>query len=86
METTKIIYSDAQSIGDVRFAPKADNQADISLCPLCAITGREQSQQSGLLFDDLVGACDERRRYLKAEHLGCPGVDDQLEFARLQHR
>ena len=45
METTKIIYSDAQSIGDVRFAQKADKRAEVSLCPLCAVvsTGRRNT-------------------------------------------
>jgi hypothetical protein len=32
--------------GHVRFAPKADKQADVSLSPLCAISCREQSQQA----------------------------------------
>jgi hypothetical protein len=29
----------------VRFSPKADKRADVSLSPLCAKTGREQTQQ-----------------------------------------
>jgi hypothetical protein len=33
--------------GCVRFAPKADKLADVSLCPLSAITGCERSQRNG---------------------------------------
>jgi len=40
---------------DVRFAPKADKVAGTSVCPLCAETGCEQSQQMGWLFDHFVG-------------------------------
>jgi hypothetical protein len=35
----------AAASSDVRFAPKADKQADVSLSPLCAKTGPEQMQQ-----------------------------------------
>ena len=42
--------------GHVRFAPKADKQADVSLSPLCAKSGREQTQQKMQLLDHLVGA------------------------------
>jgi transposase len=40
----------------VRFGPKADKSEDISLSPLSAISGREQSQQNLRLFDHLVCA------------------------------
>jgi hypothetical protein len=30
----------------VRFAPKADKQTIVSACPLCAMSGCEQSQQA----------------------------------------
>jgi hypothetical protein len=36
--------------------PKADKRADVSLSPLSAISGCEQSQQDHPLFDHLVGA------------------------------
>jgi hypothetical protein len=32
----------------VRFAPKADKQADVSLSQLCAISGPEQTQQHAM--------------------------------------
>jgi hypothetical protein len=35
----------------------------------CAITGREQSQQGSPLFDHLVGAGEQRWRYVQAERL-----------------
>ena len=38
------------------------------------------------LFDHLIGGGEQRRRHSKAEHPGGRGVDDQLEFRRLQHR
>src|SRR5262245_20040206 len=34
-------------------------------------------------FDHLVGAGEQRRRHLKAERLGGPNIDYQLEFGRL---
>jgi hypothetical protein len=37
----------------VRFTPKADNQADVSLSPLCATSGREQMRRIASLH--LVG-------------------------------
>jgi hypothetical protein len=40
----------------VRFAPKAEKDADVSASPLCATSGCEQSQQGSPLFDHLVGA------------------------------
>src|SRR5262249_2193836 len=36
--------------------PKSGRRADILAPPLGAITGREQTQQGSLLFDQLVGA------------------------------
>src|SRR6476619_2045176 len=51
-----------------------------------AITGREQLQQTARLFDDLVGASEQRRRHFKAERLGSFEVDDQLVLRRRLHR
>jgi hypothetical protein len=41
--------------GDVRFTPKSGHRSMRIECPLCAKSGREQSQQSNCLFDHLVG-------------------------------
>jgi hypothetical protein len=37
-------------------------------------------------FDNLVGAGEDRLRHGKAERLGGPEIDDQLEFGRLRDR
>jgi hypothetical protein len=50
----------------VRFAPKADKSADISLSPLSANSRREQVQQIPQLLDHLVGAGEQRRSSFEA--------------------
>jgi hypothetical protein len=44
----------------VRFTPKADKYQIVSVGPLCAISGSEQSQQTNSLFDHPVGAAKQR--------------------------
>src|SRR5262249_5116867 len=69
----------------VRFAPKADKQADVSLSPLCARTGREHMQQTMCatrLLDHLVGVLQKRLRDSEAERFRRLEVDDQLELRR----
>jgi hypothetical protein len=68
----------------VRFAPKADSQQMRSAGPLCAISGREQSQQNLRLFDHLVGA-REHASDIEAEHLGGLEVYDQFVLGRRLH-
>jgi hypothetical protein len=74
----------------VRFAPKADKRADVSLSPLCATTGREQMQQTtcanARLSDHLVGAQQERFGDRQAERLGGREIDDEVELGRLLDR
>src|SRR5215467_7504220 len=53
---------------------------------LGAITGREQMQQGSRLFDDLVGAGEQRRRNFKAEPFGGLEVDHKLILGRRLHR
>jgi hypothetical protein len=38
------------------------------VCPLCAISGCEQSPQHNALFDHLIDAGQHQRRYGDAEH------------------
>ena len=71
---------------DVRFTLKADIRADVSLSPLCAKTGCEQSQQMTQLFDHLVGAGEQRWRHFEAERSGGPEIDDEFDSGRLLHR
>jgi hypothetical protein len=69
----------------VRFAPKADKRADVSLCPLSAISGCEQSQQGRPLFDHLVGTAEQHRWDGKAERLGGLEINDEIELGGLLH-
>src|SRR5262249_9481983 len=57
-----------------------------SFATISATIGCEESQQGSRLFDDLVGAGDQRRWHVEIEQTGCLGVDDQLEPGRLQYR
>jgi hypothetical protein len=54
---------------------KADVRELASLCPLRAITGREQSQQGSPLFDHLVGKGEELCRHIEPERFGCLEID-----------
>src|SRR5262249_59338073 len=51
-----------------------------------AITGCEQSQQTRLLFDQLVGAAAQRQRHGDAERLGGLEVQEHLNFCGLLYR
>jgi hypothetical protein len=79
-----------QRLKHARFAPKADKQADVSLGPLSAITGREQMQQTTCadvtLFDHLVGASEQRWRHVEPERPGGLEVDDEFVLGRRLHR
>src|SRR5262249_23909749 len=43
----------------VRFTPESGQIADLSECPLCAISGREQMQQVAPLLNHLVGGGEQ---------------------------
>src|SRR5262245_25123186 len=70
----------------VRFTPKADKQADISLSPLCANSDLTRRSKKAALFDHLVGACEQHRRHLKAERLRGLEIDHELKLGRLLNR
>ena len=60
---------------NARFISKADidaTQTDVCFVPIADIRS---------LFDYLIGAGDERRRYGETEHPGGLGVDDQCSTA-----
>ena len=54
--------------------------------PLCAKSGREQVQQTEVLFDDPVGTAKQRYWERDAERLGSLVVEDQLDLGGLLDR
>jgi hypothetical protein len=72
---------------DVRFTPKSGHGRAALGCPLCANSRPEQVQRTEhVLLDHLIGDAEQRRRYCEAKYPRGLGVDDQLEFVRLQYR
>ena len=69
----------------VRFCPKADKRANVSVCPLCANSGLMHRSKERL-FDQLVGAAGQRQRDGDAKRLGGLEVDEQLQLRGLLHR
>jgi hypothetical protein len=69
-------------VGYVRFAPKADKWADISVCPLSANRRHMQCNKQHALFDHLVGGYEQAGRDGQAERLCRFEVDDQLGLDR----
>jgi hypothetical protein len=55
-------------------------------CPLYPQERTYAAQQTALLFDHLVRACDERGRHREAECLGCFEIDHQLVLSGRLHR
>ena len=43
-------------------------------------------QQKSVLFDNLVGACEQRGRYIESERVGSRQIDDEIELGRLLDR
>src|SRR5262249_26708421 len=74
-----------QTPRDVRFAPRADidrrdgNVRFVLKADSCIATKNN-------LLDNLVGACEERRRYREAERLRRNQVYDEIELSRLLDR
>ena len=71
-------------LGQVRFAPKADNWTDVSASPLCA--GKRHMHRSKTappLFDHLVGAGEQHRWDCQADFSCRFQIDDELEPGRL---
>jgi hypothetical protein len=71
--------------GHVRFTPKSGHRSARRQCPLCAKSGLMRCNKI-LLFDHLVGACEQRRRDGQAECLRGLQINDQLEFSWRLHR
>ena len=63
---------------NVRFAPKATEVLRCRELTRCAITGCEQSQQGSPLFDQLVGATEQRDGEGKTKRPSGSEVDYQL--------
>jgi hypothetical protein len=74
------------SLGHVCFAPESGHCSAPFACPLCAMSGREQSQQGNPLIDHLVGACGEAGRHFEPEYFGSLEVDNKLELGGLIDR
>src|SRR5262245_23764778 len=58
LQTTAMAGGQRDHLGYVRLIPESRQAGEISVCPLCAKSGRERLQQSSALFDDLVGASE----------------------------
>jgi hypothetical protein len=70
-----------QSLANIRFTPKADKVAGISVCPLCANCDLTHcSKRDGY---SIVGA-QQGGRNREAEHRGGLDVDDRLELTRIE--
>jgi hypothetical protein len=71
----------------VRFTSNSVKYWHRSETPLCAISGREQMQQTvcaiSYLLDHLVGAGEQRRRHFEAERFcGCE-INNEIELSWL---
>jgi hypothetical protein len=76
----------ASSPGNVRFAPKADKQQIVSVCPLCANRVLMHCGKKHSRFGHLVSTRQQFIRHSKAERFGGLEVDDKLELDRLLDR
>jgi len=70
----------------VRFAPKADKQADVSLSPLCANRVLTRRSKKARLFDHLVGHREHRWWNFEAERISRLQINNELELGRLLDR
>jgi hypothetical protein len=59
LQTTAMAGGQRDHLRYVRFIPESRQAAKISVCPLCARSGCEQSRQGSPLFDHLVGAREQ---------------------------
>jgi hypothetical protein len=75
-----------QQVGPCPFCSVSDPILQPSEMSRSAITGREQSQHGIQLFDDLVGADQERFRNRQPETFRGPEIDHEFERRRLLHR
>jgi hypothetical protein len=69
--------------GYVCFTPKSRQTGEGSTCPLCAKSRQTHCNKQAPVFDNLVGAGEQRRWHSESERLGGLEVNDQHKLGWL---